>query len=85
MPMLEKILPKGTVLKGVRTEIYDGGHTFARQFGAYPLVIGLEGRFPLDKYYDVKITNHLLRSVTGIIQGASPAIWRKKSESSAAD
>jgi radical SAM superfamily enzyme with C-terminal helix-hairpin-helix motif len=74
MPMLKKLVPTGITLRNVRTEIYEGNHTFARQFGTYPIIIGLNGRFPLNKYYDVKITGHLLRSVVGIIQKDSQTL-----------
>ena len=45
-------------------EIYDGNHTFGRQLGTYPLVIGVNKRVDLGRFYTVKITNHMLRSVT---------------------
>jgi len=64
-PMLQKILPTGTVLKGVRTEIYDGNTTFCRQIGTYPLIIGIKKRLELDQFIDVKIRAHMLRSVVG--------------------
>jgi len=64
-PMLERITPKGHILKDVFTEIYDGKTTFGRQVGTYPLVVGIEKRVPLRKFYTVKITKQMLRSVTG--------------------
>ncbi|MEA3429748.1 MAG: radical SAM protein [Nanoarchaeota archaeon] len=66
-PMLQKLLPVGTILKKVRTEIYDGKITFGRQIGTYPLIVGIKGRHELDEFVDVKITGHMLRSVTGEI------------------
>ncbi len=63
-PMLQKILPKGAVLKNVRTEIYDGKTTFGRQIATYPLIVGIEQVLPLEKFFDVRITKHMLRSVT---------------------
>jgi radical SAM superfamily enzyme with C-terminal helix-hairpin-helix motif len=48
-------------------EIYDGNHTFGRQFGSYPIVVGINKRIPLSKFYNVKITNHMLRSITGTV------------------
>ncbi len=67
LPMLKKVLPTGTILSDVYTEIYDGDTTFARQFGTYPIVIGIKGRLPLKKFINVKVTSHNLRSVTGKI------------------
>jgi len=64
-PMLEKVAPKGTILKNVRTEIYDGKTTFARQIGTYPLIVGIKGRLPLNEFYNVRVTGHMLRSLTG--------------------
>jgi radical SAM superfamily enzyme with C-terminal helix-hairpin-helix motif len=69
MPMLKRLLPPNTILRDVRTELYEGNNTFGRQFGTYPIVIGIKGRFPLNRYYGVRVTGHLLRSITaGIIQ-----------------
>ncbi len=64
-PMLQRIAPKGVVLKDCYTEIYDGNTTFCRQFGTYPLVVGVKGRLELKKFYDLEITGHMLRSLTG--------------------
>ena len=62
--MLKKLLPIGSILKDVRMEVYDGNNTFGRQFGTYPLVVGVKGkRLKLNKFYDVKVIKHMLRSV----------------------
>jgi radical SAM superfamily enzyme with C-terminal helix-hairpin-helix motif len=66
-PMMKLVVPKGTVLKKLRTEIHDGNTTFARQIGTYPLIIGIKQKLPLNKFVDVKITNHMLRSAVGEI------------------
>lgn len=66
LPMLRRVVPAGTVLRGVRTEIYDGKTTFGRQVGTYPLVIGIKGRLGLDRSIDVSVTDHMLRSVTAV-------------------
>ncbi|HLC65784.1 MAG TPA: radical SAM protein [Candidatus Nanoarchaeia archaeon] len=65
LPMLQKLVPKGAILRDVRAEIYDGNTTFARQVGTYPLIVGIKGRLPLKQFYTIKITGHMLRSVTG--------------------
>ena len=67
LPMLKKVVPIGTILKEVYLEIYDGKITFGRQFGTYPLVVGIKGRHKLNQYYDVKVTGHMLRSITAEI------------------
>lgn len=64
-PMLERILPQGTVIKDVWTEMYDGKTTFCRQYGTYPLVIGIKGRLPLKQKIAVKVTGYMLRSIVG--------------------
>jgi radical SAM superfamily enzyme with C-terminal helix-hairpin-helix motif len=62
-PMLKRLLPSGTILKGIRTEIYEGNTTFGRQIGTYPLIVGIKKRIALDQFIDVKVTGHMLRSI----------------------
>lgn len=64
-PMLQRIVPSGTVLTNCYAEIYDGNTTFCRQFGTYPIIVGVKGRLELKKFYDIEVTGHMLRSVTG--------------------
>ncbi|MGN1045361.1 MAG: radical SAM protein [Candidatus Methanomethylophilaceae archaeon] len=64
--MLERMVPKGTVLKDVFMEIHDGNTTFGRQIGSYPLLVGIPYRLELGKCYDIVITDWGMRSVTGI-------------------
>lgn len=65
-PMLERMVPEGTVLKDVYAEIHDGNITFGRQPGSYPLLVGIPYKVDLDRKYDVKVTGWGYRSVTGI-------------------
>ena len=74
-PMLQRVVPIGTVLKNVFMEIYETGNeksapsktiTFGRQFGTYPLLVGVPEKLELRRYYDILITRHGFRSVTGI-------------------
>jgi len=46
-------------------EIYDGKTTFCRQFGSYPLIVGVKQRLELKKFYNLEISGHMLRSLTG--------------------
>ena len=62
--MLERLVPEGTIITDVFTEIYDGKTTFARQIGTYPLTIGIKGRIPLKEKISVKVTKHMLRNIT---------------------
>lgn len=63
--MLKKVVPLGTILKDVRMEAYEGNVTYGRQFGTYPLIVGIRKRLELNKFYDVRVISHMLRSVTG--------------------
>ena len=67
-PMLQRIVPKGNVLRNCYAEIYDGNTTFCRQFGTYPLIVGIKGRLELKKFYDLEITGHMLRSLVGKVE-----------------
>ncbi len=64
--MLERIVPKGTVLKDVFMEINDGNITFGRQIGSYPLLVGVPYHLECGRSYDVIITDWGFRSITGI-------------------
>ena len=64
-PMLKRLVPDGTILSEVWTEMYDGKTTFCRQAGTYPLIIGVKGRLPLKKKIKIKVTGHMLRSIVG--------------------
>ncbi|MEW5896573.1 MAG: radical SAM protein [Nanoarchaeota archaeon] len=63
--MLKRLVPQGTELKEVYTEMYDGKTTFCRQMGTYPLIIGVKERLPLHKKISVKVVGHMLRSIVG--------------------
>ena len=65
MPMLRRVAPVGTIMKDVRTEIFDK-ITFARQLGTYPLLVGIPVQVELNRFYDVMVTDHGYRSITGI-------------------
>ena len=64
--MLERVAPKGTVLKDVFMEINDGYVTFGRQIGSYPLLIGIPYKLECGKRYDVIVTDWGFRSITGL-------------------
>jgi radical SAM superfamily enzyme with C-terminal helix-hairpin-helix motif len=65
-PMLERVLPKNTVLSNIFTEKYEGKLTFGRQLGSYPLLIGIPGIYQLKQFYDVKIVDYGYRSITAV-------------------
>ncbi|MBP5394877.1 MAG: radical SAM protein, partial [Candidatus Methanomethylophilaceae archaeon] len=64
--MLRRMVPKGTVLTEVFTEIRDGNTTFGRQIGSYPLLIGIPYPLELGRFYDIVVTDWGKRSITGI-------------------
>ncbi len=64
--MLKKILPVGTLLKDVRCEVFEKGITFGRQFGSYPLVIGIPGKYERNTFLDIRVTGYGMRSITAI-------------------
>ncbi len=64
--MLKLVVPNGTILKDVYTEIMEGKTTFGRQVGTYPLLIGIPYPIDIGQFIDVKITGHGQRSVTAI-------------------
>ena len=65
-PMLERVAPPGTVLEDVHLEYHEGGRTFGRQLGTYPLLVAIPGERTLGTIIDVAITDHGYRSVTGV-------------------
>jgi len=65
-PMLERVVPVGTILRNVYLEIVDKGVTFGRQIGTYPLLIGIPYKTDADRFCDVMVTDHGFRSITGL-------------------
>lgn len=66
LPMLRKVIPNGTILKNVFCEINDKNMCFGRQFGSYPLLVGIPSNMPLNQFTDITVTGHGHRSITGI-------------------
>lgn len=65
LPLLRRIVPAGTLLKDVRTEIFDK-ITFGRQLGSYPLLVGIPLKLELNRSFDILVTDHGHRSITGL-------------------
>jgi radical SAM superfamily enzyme with C-terminal helix-hairpin-helix motif len=65
-PMLNRVVPPGTVLKDVTLEYHQDGKTFGRQLGTYSLLVGIPGERELGQTIDVAVTDHGYRSVTGV-------------------
>ena len=90
-PLLQEMLPTGTILRDVWWEAQDDrirrpeqvldskysdedirgkpGITFGRQIGAYPILVGVPYRIPLETSSDIMITGHGKRSITGVELG----------------
>ncbi len=66
-PMLEKLLPRDTIIKDVYTEMLDGKTMFGRQIGSYPLLVGIPGFYNLNKFVDICVIDYGYRSITGVI------------------
>ena len=89
-PMLGRVVPEGTILTGVYTELREGGRTFGRQTGSYPILVGLPYPFDVGKRIDVSVTGRGPRSVGGLLHptdaniatlsmlGAIPGIGKKR-------
>lgn len=67
LPMLRRVVPEGTVMRRVYTELVEGGRTFGRQVGTYPLLVGLPYRLEVGRWVDVAVTDAGPRSVVGIV------------------
>lgn len=65
-PMLARVLPLYTVMKGVRAELAQGNMTWARQIGSYPVLVGIPGKVPLGLFSNVVVLSHGPRSVSAI-------------------
>ena len=65
LPMLRRLFPKGVILRRLCSEVHEGDVTFLRQVGSYPIIVGVRKRLPLGELFDVRITDHMLRSLTG--------------------
>lgn len=67
LPLLERVVPNGTVLSSVYTELREGGRTFGRQVGTYPILIGLPYPYEVGTWVDVSVTGRGPKSVIGIV------------------
>lgn len=66
MEMLRSMLPFGTVLRDVYTEMHQGALTFARQIGSYPILVSIPYHAPLDEFKDLAVVDWGFRSVTAV-------------------
>jgi len=66
-PMLERIVPDGTILRSVYTELKEGDRTFGRQVATYPLLVSIPYPVDIGKRVDVAVTGRGFRSITGLV------------------
>jgi radical SAM superfamily enzyme with C-terminal helix-hairpin-helix motif len=62
---LGRLLPDGSVLKGVLVEAQLGRVHFGRQIGSYPVLVGIEHSADVGTYLDIAVSEVSSRSVTG--------------------
>jgi radical SAM superfamily enzyme with C-terminal helix-hairpin-helix motif len=65
-PILRRLLPIGTKLTNVMTELCEGNRTFGRQIGTYPLLVGFNYPIELGRYLDAKVVDWGQRSITAV-------------------
>ena len=65
-PMLEKVFPKGTILREIIIEENKGKVAFGRQIGTYPILVGIPGEYEIGEKLDVKVIDHGYRSITAL-------------------
>jgi radical SAM superfamily enzyme with C-terminal helix-hairpin-helix motif len=67
LPMLERIVPDGAMMSSVYTELREGGRTFGRQVGTYPILIGLPYPYKTGIWIDVFVVGRGPKSIIGIV------------------
>ncbi|OGS56178.1 MAG: hypothetical protein A3K60_01955 [Euryarchaeota archaeon RBG_19FT_COMBO_56_21] len=65
--MLEKLVPRRTILTGVYAELREGARTFGRQVGSYPLLVSIPYPVELGRKVDVAVVERGYRSVSGVV------------------
>lgn len=64
IPMFERVVPVGSILRRVHPEFQEGKFTFARQLGTYPFLVAVPGK--LEGPADVVVVDHGPRSLTAL-------------------
>jgi len=65
-PMLKEIVPVGTRLTRVYTELREGKHTYGRQIGTYPLLVGFNYPIEIGKFIACAVVDWGYRSITAV-------------------
>ncbi|CAJ35835.1 radical SAM protein [Methanocella arvoryzae] len=66
LEMLKRVVPVGTVLRGVRMELKEGSVAFGRQIASYPLLVGIPADLEAGAVLDAKVVSHGYRSITAV-------------------
>lgn len=66
LPMMRRVVPPFTLLKGVRAELNQGSMTWARQIGSYPILVGIPKKIEIGAFMDVLVLGHGPRSVSAL-------------------
>lgn len=64
--MLERIVPRGRLLRDLRVEEISGKISFARQLATYPLLVGVYGSFRRGEIINARVVDYGKRSITGV-------------------
>ncbi len=64
--MLRQVAPLGTKLTRVYTELREGNHTYGRQIGTYPLLVGFNYPIQIGKFLDCMVVDWGYRSITAV-------------------
>ena len=70
--MLQRVVPRGVVLKGLYVEGWQEGYCLARQVGSYPLLTYLTERYELWKKVDAVVVGYRSRSVIAVPYPLNP-------------
>jgi len=65
-PMLRRIAPRGTILRGLYVETHEGKYSLARQPASYPLLVYVTEKLEVGSKLDVVVMDHGARSVKGV-------------------
>jgi len=66
-PMLKRLVPPRTIMRSVYAELREGGRTFGRQSGTYPLLVEIPYPVPVGDKVDITVTGTGFRSVVGVV------------------
>lgn len=66
LPMLRKVAPPGTIIKGVIIEEVQGNLSFGRALGSYPLLVGIPMPLKIGDEVDVFVIDYGYRSITAL-------------------